>query len=179
MRISDWSSDVCSSDLQAWPQSCAEGCAATSKPLYLRAGGVLSFEAPVAGQAEYDEYVSDPAKPVPYLPRPVSFGDREGWTTWLVHDQRFVDGRPDVLTWVSEPLTQPLRIAGEPKVHLQASTTGSDSDWVVKLIDVYHETVASQPEMGGYHLPRALTLFRARYPHRLETATPAATATGW
>src|SRR3546814_15791295 len=113
MRISDWSSDVCSSDLQAWPQSCAEGCAATSKPLYLRAGGVLSFEAPVAGQAEYDEYVSDPAKPVPYLPRPVSFGDREGWTTWLVHDQRFVDGRPDVLTWVREPLPQPLRIAGE------------------------------------------------------------------
>src|SRR3546814_14090846 len=60
--------------LQAWPQSCAEGCAATSKPLYLRAGGVLSFEAPVAGQAEYDEYVSDPAKPVPYLPRPVTIG---------------------------------------------------------------------------------------------------------
>src|SRR3546814_7990407 len=90
--------------LQAWPQRCAEGCAATSKPLYLRAGGVLSFEAPVAGQAEYDEYVSDPATPVPYRPRPVSFGDREGWTPWLVHDRRFVDGRPDVLTWVREPI---------------------------------------------------------------------------
>lgn len=157
--------------LQAWPQSCAKGCAAKSKPLYLRAGGALSFEAPVAGQAEYDEYVSDPAKPVPYLPRPVSFGDREGWTTWLVHDQRFVDGRPDVLTWVSEPLTEPLHIAGEPIVHLQASTTGSDSDWVVKLIDVYPETVASRPEMGGYQLPLALTIFRGRYRESLETAT--------
>src|SRR3546814_21041323 len=83
---------------------------------------------------------------IPYTTRFLS-------TTWLVHDQRFVDGRPDVLTWVSEPLTEPLRIAGEPKVHLQASTTGSDSDWVVKLIDVYPETVASRPEMGGYHLP--------------------------
>lgn len=158
--------------LQAWPRSCAEGCVARSKPLYLRAGGALSFEAPAAGQAEYDEYVSDPAKPVPYLPRPVSFGDREGWTTWLVHDQRFVDGRPDVLTWVSEPLAEPLRIAGEPKVHLQASTTGSDSDWVVKLIDVYPETMASRPEMGGYQLPVALTMFRGRYRESLETATP-------
>src|SRR5690606_17399430 len=122
--------------------------------------------------AEYDEYVSDPAKPVPYLPRPVSFGDREGWTTWLVHDQRFVDGRPDVLTWVSEPLTEPLRIAGMPKVRLQASTTGSDSDWVVKLIDVYPETMASRPEMGGYQLPLALTMFRGRYRESLETARP-------
>src|SRR3546814_21122858 len=112
-----------------------------------------------------------PARPVPDLPRPISCGDREGWTTWLVHDQRFVDGRPDVLTWVSEPLTEPLRIAGEPKVRLQASTTGSDSDWVVKLIDVYPDTVASRPELGGYQLPLALTIFPGRYRASPETAT--------
>src|SRR5690606_38636588 len=109
--------------LQAWPVSCEKGCAAKSRPLYLHAGGALSFDPPAEGQAEYDEYVSDPAKPVPYLPRPVSFGDREGWTTWLVHDQRFVDGRPDVLTWASEPLTEPPRITGMPKVRLPAATS--------------------------------------------------------
>ncbi|MGN7724788.1 CocE/NonD family hydrolase [Luteimonas sp. 22616] len=161
--------------LQAWPRSCAQGCASKPKPLYLRAGGALSFEAPKAGQARddaYDEYVSDPAKPVPYLPRPVHFADHAAWTTWLVHDQRFVDGRPDVLTWMSEPLTEPLRIAGEPWVHLQASTSGSDSDWVVKLIDVYPDQVASKPEMGGYQLPVSLAIFRGRYRESLETPAP-------
>jgi putative CocE/NonD family hydrolase len=149
--------------LKAWPRSCDKGCAGTPKPLYLLAGGRLGFEPPAAGQPEYDEYVSDPAKPVPYVPRPVHFGDRESWTTWLVHDQRFVDGRPDVLTWTSEPLAQPLRIAGVPQVHLQASTSGSDSDWVVKLIDVYPDQVPSKPEMGGYELPVSLAIFRGRY----------------
>lgn len=155
--------------LQAWPRSCAAGCAAKSKPLYLRGGGGLSFDAPVAGQAEYDEYVSDPAKPVPYVPRPVNFNDRESWTTWLVQDQRFVDGRPDVLTFTSEPLTQPLRIAGVPRVHLQASTSGSDSDWVVKLIDVYPDQVASNPPMGGYELAVSLAIFRGRYREGFDT----------
>lgn len=155
--------------LQAWPLSCTQGCAGKPKPLYLQAGGKLSFEAPVAGQAEYDEYVSDPAKPVPYVPRPVNFGDRESWTTWLVQDQRFVDGRPDVLTWMSEPLTQPLRIAGVPQVHLQASTSGSDSDWVVKLIDVYPDQVPSTPAMGGYELAVSLAIFRGRYREGFDT----------
>ena len=85
----------------------------------------LEFDAPVAGQAEYDEYVSDPAKPVPYVPRPVNFNDRESWTTWLVQDQRFVDGRPDVLTFVTEPLTEPLRIAGVPFDRFEATSAGS------------------------------------------------------
>ena len=160
--------------LQQWPRSCAQGCAARSKPLYLHAGGTLSFEAPAAGQGEFEEYVSDPAKPVPFVPRPMHFGDRDMWTTWLVHDQRFVDGRPDVLTYVSEPLTAPLKIGGAPVVNLQASTSGSDSDWVVKLIDVAPEENASEPKMGGYELPVSLAIFRGRYREGFETAKPIA-----
>jgi putative CocE/NonD family hydrolase len=160
--------------LQAWPRSCAQGCASRSKPLYLAAGGKLSFDAPQAGQGEYEEYVSDPAKPVPFVPRPVAFGDRDMWTTWLVHDQRFVDGRTDVLTYVSEPLDAPLSIAGAPEVHLQASTSGSDSDWVVKLIDVYPEQMASDPKLGGYELPVSLAIFRGRYRESFETPKPLA-----
>ncbi|PPU94534.1 CocE/NonD family hydrolase [Xanthomonas albilineans] len=160
--------------LQHWPLSCAQGCAAQSKPLYLEAGGKVSFEAPKAGQGEYTEYVSDPAKPVPFAPRPVAFEDRGMWTTWLVHDQRFVDGRPDVLTFVSEPLQAPLRIAGAPQVHLQASTSGRDSDWVVKLIDVYPDQMASDPQMGGYELPISLAIFRGRYRESFEHPAPLA-----
>ncbi|KAB7776126.1 CocE/NonD family hydrolase [Xanthomonas sp. LMG 12460] len=158
--------------LQRWPLSCAQGCPAQSKPLYLEAGGRVSFEAPQAGQGEYTEYVSDPAKPVPFVPRPVVFGDRDMWTTWLVHDQRFVDGRPDVLTFVSEPLQAPLRIAGAPQVNLQASTSGSDSDWVVKLIDVYPDQMASEPKLGGYELPVSLAIFRGRYRESFEHPAP-------
>jgi putative CocE/NonD family hydrolase len=147
----------------SWPLSCDKGCASTSKPLYLEADGKLSFTAPDAAQAKYDEYVSDPAKPVPYLPRPVRFADHEAWTTWLLHDQRFVDGRPDVLTYVSEPLSKPMHLGGAPIVNLIASTSGSDSDWVVKLIDVYPDSVPSNPSMGGYQLPISLDIFRGRY----------------
>ncbi|MDL5366370.1 CocE/NonD family hydrolase [Xanthomonas sp. NCPPB 2654] len=160
--------------LQAWPRSCAQGCAARSKPLYLAAGGTLSFDAPAAGQGDYEEYVSDPAKPVPFVPRPVDFGDRDVWTTWLVHDQRFVDGRPDVLSFVSEPLDAPLSIAGVPEVNLQASTSGSDSDWVVKLIDVYPDEMASDPKMGGYELAVSMAIFRGRYRESFETPKPIA-----
>ncbi|WP_407366712.1 CocE/NonD family hydrolase [Xanthomonas campestris] len=160
--------------LQAWPRSCAKGCASTSKPLYLQAGGKLSFQQPAAGQVGFEEYVSDPAKPVPFVPRPVDFADRSMWTTWLVHDQRFVDGRPDVLTFVTEPLTAPLQIAGAPDVHLQASTSGSDSDWVVKLIDVYPDEMAADPKMGGYELPVSMAIFRGRYRESFSTPAPLA-----
>ncbi len=144
--------------LQQWPRTAAQ-----ARPLYLRAGGKLSFEAPQAGEATYEAYVSDPAKPVPFAPRPVRFADRDMWTSWLVKDQRFVDGRTDVLTFVSEPLTEPLRIGGAPQVNLQAATSGSDSDWVVKLIDVYPDQVPSTPEMGGYELGVSMAIFRGRY----------------
>ncbi len=145
-----------------FPASCEKGCPVTSKPLYLAAEGKLSFDAPGAG-AKFDEYVSDPAKPVPYRPRPVVASDISGWRTWLVTDQRFVDGRPDVLTYETEPLKTAMKLSGEPEVHLVASTSGTDSDWVVKLIDVQPDRVAPPVEMGGYELPIATDIFRGRY----------------
>jgi putative CocE/NonD family hydrolase len=157
--------------LKQWPLSCDKGCASQSKPLYLSGKGGLSFDAPTAKEAsKFDEYVSDPANPVPYRPRPVVAADHDAWTTWLVTDQRFVDGRPDVLTYMTDPLSAPLRVSGAPIVNLVASTTGSDSDWVVKLIDVYPDTVPSQPGMGGYELPISLDIFRGRYRTSFEHA---------
>jgi putative CocE/NonD family hydrolase len=149
--------------LKSWPLSCDANCPDKSQPLYLTANGGLSFDSPQASSPKYDEYVSDPSKPVPYRPRPVFSSDGEAWRTWLVMDQRFVDGRHDVLTYVTEPLTKPLRLSGAPQVNLYASTSGSDSDWVVKLIDFYPGTLPSQPAMGGYELPISLDIFRGRY----------------
>jgi hypothetical protein len=146
-----------------WPLSCESGCPNKSRPLYLEAGGKLSFDAPDAESGKYTEYVSDPAKPVPFSPRPFVATDTDAWRTWLVHDQRFVDGRPDVLTFVSDPLTAPLDLSGRPDVNLYASTSGTDSDWVVKLIDVYPGTDAYDAAMGGYELPIATDIFRGRY----------------
>ena len=98
-----------------WPTSCEQGCTSVSKPLYLDAGGKLSFSPRTREKAERsDEYVSDPAKPVPYRPRPILEKDGSGWRTWLLDDQRFVDGRPDVLTFVSDPLSAPMKLSGGP-----------------------------------------------------------------
>jgi putative CocE/NonD family hydrolase len=156
---------------ERWPQSCAQGCARAPVPLYLRADETLGA-APAAGGAQYAEYVSDPAKPVPFVPRPVDMGDRPTWTTWLVKDQRFVDGRTDVLTYTSAPLAAPLSLAGTPVAHLFASTSGSDSDWVVKLIDVYPDQYPDDPKMAGYQLPIALTIFRGRYREGFDAPKP-------
>jgi len=158
----------------SWPQSCDSGCPHKSRPIYFQAGGGLSFETPVVtpagknppigtGGDEYTEYVSDPAKPVPFSPRPYFGGDEDAWRTWLVRDQRFVDGRPDVLTFETAPLAAPLHLAGRPEVHLYASTSGTDSDWVVKLIDVYPGNDPYEAAMGGYELPIATDIFRGRY----------------
>src|ERR1700678_2215051 len=149
--------------LKAWPLSCEQGCANKSKPLYLTANGSLSFDGPTAGATKYDEYVSDPSKPVPYIPRPVNPVGGDAWRQRLVDDQGFVDGRPDVLTYMSEPLTAPVRVSGAPEVNMYASTSGTDSDWAVKLIDVYPGTMPSQPAMGGYELAISLDIFRGRY----------------
>ncbi|MEP6938392.1 MAG: CocE/NonD family hydrolase [Rudaea sp.] len=159
---------------KSWPLSCDAGCAATPKPLYLRANQGLSFEAPTSSDGAFDEFVSDPAKPVPYQRRPVHFADHEAWTRWLVDDQRFVDGRPDVLTYTSDVLTAPVRVGGVPQVNLVAATSGTDSDWVVKLIDVYPDSEPSRPEMGGYELAISMDIFRGRY--RTSFAHPAAIA---
>ena len=149
---------------KVFPASCEKGCPVTSKPLYLGAAGGLSFDPPAeTSGAKFDEYVSDPAKPVPYRPRPIDDADEMGWRTWLVTDQRFVDGRPDVLTYETEPLKDPMKLSGEPVVHLIASTTGTDSDWVVKLIDVQPDRTAPPTHMSGYELPIATDIFRGRY----------------
>jgi len=164
--------------LEAWPAGCAAGCRVEATPLYLRAGLALGFAAPAAGEEAFSEYVSDPAKPVPYRARPiepVGYED-EGlsWPEWLVDDQREASGRTDVLAFVSEPLAEPLKISGGPVVNLVASTSGSDADWVVKLIDVYPPEVAGQSEMGGYQLMVAADIFRGRYRSSFEHPAPIA-----
>jgi putative CocE/NonD family hydrolase len=161
--------------LPAWPAGCASGCAIAPTPLYLAAGLRLSFTGPKAGDPPYEEYPSDPAKPVPYRARPIHPTDFEGgalWARWLVDDQREASGRPDVLAFVSEVLTSPTKISGQPIANLVASTSGTDSDWVVKLIDVYPDEVAAEPALGGYQLMVSADIFRGRYRESLETARP-------
>jgi len=157
---------------ETWPQG-------KPTPLYLASSFGLSFSAPAnaASSAAYDEYVSDPSKPVPDMPRPTRFSDTDSWRRWLVSDQRAVVDRPDVLSYVTAPLTEALRISGAPVVRLVASTSGTDSDWIVKLIDVYPDEVASQPEMGGYELPIAMDIFRGRYRESFERPQPIAPGT--
>jgi len=146
---------------QQWP-------AGSYTPLYLDAGFGLSWQKPVAGS---DSYVSDPAKPVPMLPRPIHMSGDE-WRTWLVQDQRFADGRTDVLSYQTGALAEPVHIKGAPKVDLSAATTGQDSDFVVKLIDVYPEENSAEPEMAGYQLPIGIEIFRGRYVHGFDSPAP-------
>ena len=158
--------------LPAWPAGCESGCAVHAKPLYLEAGFKASFDAPKSGGTEFEEYISDPAKPVPFRSRPiqpVGYGGDFTWSEWLVDDQREASGRPDVLAFSSDVLTEPVKISGQPVVHLIASTSGSDSDWVVKVIDVYPDEVAGQAKMGGYQLMVSADIFRGRYRESLET----------
>ena len=154
--------------LKAWPSGCNSGCTDTPTPLYLDAGLEASFAAPKPGDAPYDEYVSDPAKPVPYRARPNRYPD-PGWGPWLVSDQRTVSGRPDVLVYQSAVLTRPVRIAGQPVANIIASTSGTDADWVVKVIDEYPPQVADEPELGGYQLMISADIFRGRYRESYET----------
>jgi putative CocE/NonD family hydrolase len=160
--------------LPAWPAGCASGCSVKPTPLYLEAGLKLGFAAPQKNDAAFDEYVSDPAKPVPFRARPtrpVGYDLQKGltWPLWLVDDQREASGRTDVLAFVSQVLTEPVKISGQPVANLVASTSGTDSDWVVKLIDVYPEEVAAQPNLGGYQLMVSADIFRGRYRESLET----------
>jgi uncharacterized protein len=155
--------------LPAWPAGCATGCGIRPTPLYLNAGLKLSFAAPTRGDAPFDEYVSDPSKPVPFRARPI---DDASWSRWLVDDQREASGRPDVVAFVSDVLTTPLKISGQPIANLVASTSGTDSDWVVKVIDLYPDEVAGQPGLGGYQLMISADIFRGRYRESLETAKP-------
>jgi putative CocE/NonD family hydrolase len=159
--------------LPAWPAGCASGCSVKPTPLYLGAGLSLGFVAPKPSDAAFEEYLSDPAKPVPFRPRPIDEAG-SGWANWLVDDQREASGRTDVLAFTSDVLTAPMKISGQPVANLFASTSGTDSDWVVKLIDVYPDEVAGQPEMGGYQLMISADIFRGRYRESLETPKPLA-----
>jgi uncharacterized protein len=160
--------------LNAWPSGCAASanCAIHATPLYLGSGLTLRFAAPKSGDAEFEEYVSDPAKPVPYRARPIQpMGYDIGmtWSQWLVDDQREQSGRGDVLAFESETLRTPVKISGQPIANLIASTSGTDSDWVVKVIDVYPDEVAGQSGLGGYQLMISADIFRGRYRESLET----------
>ncbi len=135
-------------------------------PLYLTSNFGLSFSYPKDSSSDSDTYISDPAKPVPYRKRPaqpIGYDYPLTWPEWLTDDQREQSGRPDVLSYTSDVLTEPVQISGQPVAHLVASTSGTDSDWVVKLIDVYPDEVASQPDLGGYQLMISADIFRGRY----------------
>jgi len=160
--------------LPYWPSACNGSCQPRATRLYLGAAGKAGFEPPAAGEA-FDEYVSDPARPVPFRTRPsqpVGYVAPLSWVRWLVDDQREFSGRTDVLTYSSAPLEAPLAISGEPAANLVAATTGSDVDWVVKLIDVYPDEVPGQPELGGYQLPVAMDILRGRYREDFAVAKP-------
>jgi len=139
----------------------------TQTPLFLTGDYGASFDRPASGG--HDDYVSDPAKPVPFIPRPINMGDDAQWKPWLVRDQRFVDGRTDVLSYQTAPLAKPVHIMGAPEVDLFAATSGTDSDWVVKLIDVYPNEApedasqGSKGDMSGYELGIGIEIFRGRY----------------
>jgi putative CocE/NonD family hydrolase len=168
--------------LATWPSGCDSGCTTHSQKLYLQSGGNLRLSATLdsnsasrAGPADFESYVADPAKPVPYIPRPIHIGGEQGeasWQTWLVSDQRHAASRTDVLSFSSPVLTEALKISGEPIANLIASTTGSDGDFVVKLIDVYPDEVGREPQLGGYQLMVSADILRGRYRDSFSNPKP-------
>src|SRR5690606_18452171 len=148
-------------EYDAWPPKSS----AASRRLYLQPQGGLAFEPPGDARESYTEYVSDPAKPVPYRMRPIrpiSAADST-WRMWLADDQRHVADRTDVVSFVSEVLTEPLSVSGAHIASLWASTSGTDADWVVKVIDLHLNQVPSQPELGGFQFMVTADIFRGRY----------------
>lgn len=153
----------------AWPPG-----ETSDKRLYLRQDGRVVTALPE--EDGFASYISDPAKPVPYRVLPIVPNDAPDttWAIWMVDDQRQFTTRPDVLTYVSEPLEEPVTVAGEVTAHLRASTSGSDADWVVKLIDLYPDEYPMQPELGGYALMVSGEIFRGRYRKSFERPEPIA-----
>jgi putative CocE/NonD family hydrolase len=162
--------------LAHWPAGCTSGCTVKPTPLYFGAGLKLSFDAQTSSDSPFAEYVSDPAKPVPYRARPIHSMDSSysTWSRWLVDDQRESSGRSDVLAFISPVLPAPVKISGQPIANLVASSSGTDSDWVVKLIDVYPDEVTMDAAMGGFQLMVSGDIFRGRYRESLETPKPIA-----
>jgi putative CocE/NonD family hydrolase len=150
----------------SWPPA-----EAVHQNLYFLANGKLSFNKPAdANTKAADSYVSDPAKPVPYRTRPIeqTYGPGSRWRTWLTEDQRFVQNRPDVLSWETEVLTEDITVTGNLLAQLYAATTGSDADWIVKLIDVYPAEYPKDIKMGGYQFMIANDVFRGRFRNSFE-----------
>ncbi|MGB6974260.1 MAG: CocE/NonD family hydrolase [Terracidiphilus sp.] len=158
--------------LSSWP-SCPGNCSIEEKPLYLRAGHGLGFDPLQSSSGTgYDQYVSNPATPVPYRPRPVPAAETPTWHDWLVGDQRPASARPDVETYETPVLQNAVTVTGRPELHLIASTSGTDSDWVVKVIDVYPQQDVKEPDMGGYELAVSMDIFRGRYRQSFSHPTP-------
>ncbi|MEO7751374.1 MAG: CocE/NonD family hydrolase [Sphingomicrobium sp.] len=165
--------------INRWEES-AHWPVGTPTPLYLTAAMTTSFARPA--EAGSDSYVSDPMKPLPFLPRPINMADSDQWHSWLTRDQRFVSDRPDLVSYIGAPLDKAVHIMGPPQVDLFAATSGTDSDWVVKLIDVFPNDIpegaaqGARPTMAGYQLPVGIDIFRGRYVH--DKAHPAALKPG-
>jgi putative CocE/NonD family hydrolase len=142
--------------------------------LYLLGSGKASFDPPQGDSELFDSFISDPQKPVPYRERPIpeTYGGAPGWSTWHADDQRFADSRPDVAVWQTDPLESDVTVAGDVVADLFASTSGTDSDWVVKLIDVYPESVPDDPPMGGYELMIGADVLRGRFRNGFEKPEP-------
>ena len=148
---------------------------AVKKNIYFREDGKLSFEKPASNNTDaFDSYISDPAHPVPYRTRPVeeTYSPGSRWYTWLTEDQRFVHNRPDVLSWETETLEEDVTVTGTITAKLFAATTGSDADWIAKLIDVYPEKYPDDPKMGGYQFMVANDVFRGRFRNSFEKPEP-------
>lgn len=155
--------------LPHWLDHCTTTCIGEGRRLYLQADHGLGFGNATEGA---DSYVSDPAHPVPFVTRPYAFANSARWKPWLTSDQRFAESRPDVLTYETPVLDHPVHVSGVPTADLFAATTGTDADWVVKVIDVYPGVTPDTPAMGGYELPMSMDIFRGRYAH--DFAHPAA-----
>ncbi|MBU2653669.1 CocE/NonD family hydrolase [Acidomonas methanolica] len=152
-----------------WLPACLENCLGQGTRLYLQRSQGLAFSRALPGTTSY---LSDPAHPVPFISRPYAFADSARWKPWLTSDQRFAEARPDVLTFETDVLTDPVRVSGIPTADLFAATTGTDADWVVKVIDVYPGIDGDRPEMGGYELPLSMDIFRGRYARSFSTPQP-------
>ncbi|PYX62918.1 MAG: X-Pro dipeptidyl-peptidase, partial [Acidobacteria bacterium] len=145
-----------------------------SRTLYFHASGKLDFNSPSDGADAFDEYISDPAKPVPYTLEFTTGYPR----SYPLHDQRFAASRTDVLVYETEPLEEDITFAGPLKATLHVSTSGTDSDWVVKLIDVYASDFPdpnpnpAHVAMGGYQQLVRGDVFRGKFRNSFEKPEP-------
>lgn len=152
----------------AWPPKQVE-----MRKLYAGADNTATFNKPTT-TAGAVAYISDPAKPVPYRAQPIeaTYGPESRWYAWQVEDQRFVSSRPDVISFSMDKLTENITVTGQVTAHLFASTSGTDADWIVKLIDVYPDVDTTSLTMSGYQLPVTMEVFRGRFKTSFSKPSP-------